>query len=477
MSQDPPGDQPASPEGEPEQPPGWEGPTPVVFGEVVAPTLTHEGEPEVLSAEERRRRTTGLAVLFGIIYFVQGVGEPTEGLVSQPVRKMLRDWDMSTEEITAFMGLLGLPWVIKPLYGLLTDFVPIFGYRRKSYLVLTSLVTLIGLVCAAVLPIPHGATQLLFWLLLLPSISIAFADVVADGLMVEKGQPLGATGRLQSVQWGCVYAAGLMTGVLGGYLSEHDIPQVGFLICGLLSLLTLVATLVFVKEERGGSVDLAGLKQGLWALWSAARSRVVLSVGAFLFLLNFNPFNSTVQYVHMTEHLGMSEQFVGLSYSVASGAAIMAAVVYGLFSERMSTRFLLHGSILFTIISTLLYMGLKSEFSAIGVSVGSGFVFMLATLVQLDLAARFVPTATAATVFALLMSLCNLSATGSTILGGGWYDTWSLRYGPETAFDQLVMVGACFTAGCWVLIPFLPKEESLTEIERRSSMGLVEDTQ
>lgn len=28
-----------------------------------------------------------------------------------------------------------LPWTIKPLYGFLSDGLPLFGYRRKSYLV------------------------------------------------------------------------------------------------------------------------------------------------------------------------------------------------------------------------------------------------------------------------------------------------------------------------------------------------------
>ena len=28
------------------------------------------------------------------------------------------------------------PWVVKPLYGFLSDTVPIFGYRRRSYLVI-----------------------------------------------------------------------------------------------------------------------------------------------------------------------------------------------------------------------------------------------------------------------------------------------------------------------------------------------------
>ena len=32
-------------------------------------------------------------------------------------------------------GLAGLPWLVKPLYGFLSDSVPLFGYRRRSYLV------------------------------------------------------------------------------------------------------------------------------------------------------------------------------------------------------------------------------------------------------------------------------------------------------------------------------------------------------
>ncbi len=33
-------------------------------------------------------------------------------------------------------GISSAPWVIKPLYGFLSDTVPIFGYRRRSYLII-----------------------------------------------------------------------------------------------------------------------------------------------------------------------------------------------------------------------------------------------------------------------------------------------------------------------------------------------------
>ena len=37
------------------------------------------------------------------------------------------------------MSIGTFPWVIKPLYGFLSDTVPLFGYRRRSYLVVCGL--------------------------------------------------------------------------------------------------------------------------------------------------------------------------------------------------------------------------------------------------------------------------------------------------------------------------------------------------
>ena len=84
----------------------------------------------------RRRESLGLVLLFAAMYFVQGIAEPTEGLIAQPVRSLQRSFGYSAAAIGTFGALLAIPWMIKPLYGLLTDFVPLFGRRRESYLIL-----------------------------------------------------------------------------------------------------------------------------------------------------------------------------------------------------------------------------------------------------------------------------------------------------------------------------------------------------
>ena len=52
----------------------------------------------------RKRETLGLGLLFGAIYFIQGVGEPTEGLIAQPVRSILKSWGHGDSAITTFAG-------------------------------------------------------------------------------------------------------------------------------------------------------------------------------------------------------------------------------------------------------------------------------------------------------------------------------------------------------------------------------------
>ena len=45
---------------------------------------------------------------------------------------------MTPVQITAYLTILNFPWFIKPLYGIVSDFLPVFGYRRKSYLMLAN---------------------------------------------------------------------------------------------------------------------------------------------------------------------------------------------------------------------------------------------------------------------------------------------------------------------------------------------------
>jgi predicted MFS family arabinose efflux permease len=276
--------------------------------------------------------------------------------------------------------------------------------------------------------------------------------------MIEHGRPRGLTGRLQAVQWGCLYGAGIVNGLLGGALCEQRRESWAFAACGLGGLSTLALVLLFVREPaRAGARP--GWRTTLSVLSAAARPGAgsVLGVGGFLFLWNFNPFSNVVLHVHMTRALGFSERFYGVTVALTAVASIAASIAYGLYCRRVPMRVLVHASVVLGVLSTLGYATLTDRKSAVLVTLAVGVTYMTATLIQLDLAARACPPEVAGTLFALLMALENLGASSSTWLGGLLYDRGIERWGSRRAFLLLVVVGSAFTAGSWLLVPFLPR--------------------
>jgi predicted MFS family arabinose efflux permease len=346
--------------------------------------------------------------------------------------------------------------MLKPLYGLLTDFVPIFGSRRRGYLLLCSAVTVLSLVFLFFFPPQKGTFGLFMVLLLVANTGVAFTDIVVDALMVEKGQPLGMTGRLQSIQWACIYAATILTGTLGGFLSERSWQHHAFLICGIVTLPTVIMAWFFVDESRG-PVSTGSFRGDLKVLMHTARSPSILLVCAFLFLLNFNPFSSTVLYLRMTNDLGWSEQFSGNCTSLASIGALLGSVAYGFYCRRVPFFRLVYLGIAANVASTLCYWAMTSQTSAAIVSVFSGLTLLTATLIQLDLAARTCPVAAAGTTFALLMAVSNLGFSSSTWVGGHLFDMLPTLISKTAAFNTLVAIGAACTAAAWLLVPLLQR--------------------
>jgi len=409
----------------------------------------------------RGRETTGLVLLFGAMYFVQGIAEPTEGLIAQPVRSLLKSWGYSAAGIAGFGALLALPWSLKPLYGLLTDFVPIARTRRRSYLLLTSAASVLGLACLYFMPVAVGAYRQLLLLLLVPTVGVAFSDVVVDALMIEKGQPRGLTGMLQSVQWAAMYGGSIIAGLVGGYLSQHGHQQLSFLLCAATSFATLLLAWLFVREEP--HVPQKGrLRFATKELARAARTPAVLAAAAFLFLWSFNPFSMSVLYLHMTQQLGISEQFYGFTISLLSVGAIAGSLAYATYCRRVPMSRLIHLAILAGVLSTLAYCCVMGRTSAAIISVIVGFTYLTGSMVQFDLAARACPVSAAGTTFAMLMALSNLSLSLSTAIGGWMYDSWATRWGAAAAFNLLVVAGALSTCACWLLVPLL-KSAIVTE--------------
>jgi MFS family permease len=386
---------------------------------------------------------------------VQSVGDPTSGLIAQPVRSLLKSWGESPAALGALMALLAVPWTIKPIFGLLSDFVPLFGSRRRNYLLLANGLAALSLLLLAFVPIEPGSLWLLFALLLPTTMAIALGDVIVDALMVEKGQPLGLTGRFQSIQWAAANAALLLTGVLGGYVAEERAQSLGFAFCGALWLFAFAVAWRYSGDREDAHLDAASLSETGAALIGVLRDKLFLAVCALLTLWSFNPVWGSVLYVHTTEDLGFSEQDFGNVTSAFFLGSLLGSVGYGIYCRSVRLSRLLHLSILAAIVSNAVYWQLGSLTSAYLVSAIAGAAYMTGTLIQLDLTARIIPAKAAATVFASVMAVTNFAGSGSEAFGGWLFEVAKASYGRETAFSLVVAVSVAAAVSCWLLVPSL----------------------
>src|SRR4029078_3772279 len=156
---------------------------------------------------------------------IQSIGDPGSGLIAQPIRSLLRHRGEAPASLDCFMALLAIPWSIKPVFVLLSDFVPLLGSRRRNYLLLANGMAAVSLLLLALVPLSPERRGLLLGLLLPTTMGIALGDVIVDALMVDKGQPLGLTGRFQSIQWAAANMALLLTRGLGGYIDEQKLQS------------------------------------------------------------------------------------------------------------------------------------------------------------------------------------------------------------------------------------------------------------
>ena len=392
------------------------------------------------SPEARR-----LALVFAIVYFAQGMWY----LPNLPITFLLKDtFGLSAAQTATFFSITVIPWLIKPVYGLISDFVPLFGQRRKSYFLLTSgIAAAMGLILTMMGSYTYWGVAIFFTLM---GLGLAFTDVLTDALMVENGQRLGLTGPFQAIQWAAISFASILVGIGGGWLAQHKFLSLTFLIATIFPLITL-AMGIFLISEPQGQVGERQFRETWAAIRGAIGSRTLWIVAGFIFFYNFSPSFGPALVYYATDVLQFSKIFLGVLESLTYASGIVGTAVYFAFSKSLPFKRLIHFAIAAGVVATLAYLGYRGQLSAVVLSLAFGGIAMFIQLTFLDLAARVCPKQAEATFFALLMSVYNGAVQLSQITGGWLYD--------QLGFTRLIFISAAFTALCWLLVPLLKLDE------------------
>lgn len=401
-----------------------------------------------------------------LVYFVQGI----LGLARLAVSFFLKDeLGLGPAEVSALTGIAALPWVVKPLFGFMSDGLPIFGYRRRPYIILSGLMgTAAWVTLATVVHSPWAATGAM----LLSSLSVAVSDVIVDSLVVERSRQETAqnAGSLQSLCWGISALGGLITAYFSGSLLEHFSVQTVFLITASFPLLVSGVAWLITEEKVTSGSGLQNMQQQFSQLKNAIGQKAIWMPTAFIFLWQATPSSDSAFFFFTTNELGFQPEFLGRVRLVTSLASLAGIWLFQRFFRTVPLRKIFTWS---TIISTALGMttlllvthtnraiGIDDHWFSLGDSLILTVMGQIAYMPVLILAARLCPPGVEATLFALLMSVNNLAGMLSYQFGAlltHWFGV------TESNFDHLwllVVVTNLSTLLPLPLINWLPETHS-----------------
>jgi predicted MFS family arabinose efflux permease len=395
------------------------------------------------------RQISRLMLFFGLVYVVEGIGQ-TGGLIAQPLSFFLKQtYGWTPVQVTAYLTVLNLPWIIKPVYGIVSDFLPIFGYRRKSYLVLANLVAACAYCWVAQITTPSK----IIFALLLTAYGMAISSTICGAILVENGQKFGASDTFVNQQWLWFNIAAMASSFIGGQLVQRLTPSgalhTAAAIIAVAPLAVVFAGWILIQEPVSRR-NLPEMKRTFAGLWAALTLRDLWLIALFLFVYYLNPGLGTPLYYHMTDDLMFSQQYIGLLGSISSAGWIVGALLYRRFLKGITAKTLLNLSIALGILSTSAFLLLWSEPLAAAINFFNGFATVIAFVATLSLAADYCPPRSEGFAFATLMSVTNFAGALSENMGSFFYEHLFQRQ-----LNPLIVVSAAFTAVAFVFVPFL----------------------
>lgn len=350
-----------------------------------------------------------------LVYFVQGM----ERLARLAVSFFLKDeLGLSPAQVSLLMGIAVLPWTIKPLFGFISDGLPIFGYRRRPYIVISGLIGVAGWVSLATVVHSTWAATVA---IVLTSLSVAVSDVILDSLVVERAraESVSDTGSLQSLCWAASSLGSLITAYFSGFLVEHFSNRAVFAMTASFPLIISLAAWLIAESPVSDRPDLSTIKNQIKQLRQAVSQKVIWLPAAFIFLMQATPTSNSAFFFFTTNELGFPPEFLGRVHLVTSVASLVGVWLFQRYFKTIPFRTIFGWT---TVLSTILglttlllvthtnrALGIDDRWFSMGDSLILSVMGRIAWMPLMVLAARLCPLGVEATLFALLMSSINLA--------------------------------------------------------------------
>lgn len=164
---------------------------------------------------------------------------------------LLRAYEVPGPKMQIYKAMMMLPASMKPLWGIISDMLPIAGYHRSPYMVISSLVGIAGLSVVGFVPHDSLALQLAVACLFCGMAQIMICDLMTEAKYAEKMREFPQYGPdLMSFVWMGVFLGHLVATACTGVILENWGPKVMLAICVIPACFIIFPTCMNWLEEK-----------------------------------------------------------------------------------------------------------------------------------------------------------------------------------------------------------------------------------
>ncbi|KAL4460429.1 hypothetical protein ABPG74_000180 [Tetrahymena malaccensis] len=358
-----------------------------------------------------------------------------------PINFLYKDnYGMSPAEVSFIVGIIALPWVFKPIYGIMSDSIPICGERRKSYIMIFSFLAFVNWMLLA-----FYVREKAVGLVILFNIQFctAFCNVVGEAMLVEisqlKSKKFNMNDQEQQAEasqnvslfFGVKSFGTLATAYLGGFLLEVMDKYYIFAITGIFPFLLFISTFYMVDQQSSEELTESEQNRNLSQIqlfFRFLKKPQIYQPLIFIFLFAATPTSSSSMFFFYTNQLGFEPQFMGSLKFIHAAGTLLAIFIYNKYLKTVEFSLQFIVSTLFCVVLGLsqillvtrlnVQLGIPDKIFCLGDSIIIQIVGELNILPLLVLACRLCPRTIEATMYAMIMSTLNLGSLVSSQLGG-----------------------------------------------------------
>ncbi|KAG6623382.1 Folate-Biopterin Transporter (FBT) Family [Phytophthora cinnamomi] len=445
--------------------------------------------------EDGALRPGGMPVLLsrdtiGLLFQYAAVGV-VYGMLPETIYPFMQEYlNCSGGQVAAAKELVVLPWSFKVFFGIISDCFPIYGFRRRPYMLIGWTVCIIMLLVMAIMPIgkpyytvasdrdidtadytseiearinynapSQGAKYVV--IMFFAAVGYVFSDVCSDSIVCELAQrePLAKRGKTQSaiytVRTVLVIFGELLVGFCfngeeygGDFDFSISFPQL-MIIMVVLTAPAIPITWFFIKEEKS---QRANFRKYINEFWELLCKRVVYQVIAYHF---FAGIFSSISY---TASSPVQSYLVGVTPINSTLNDVLSHVCF-MIGIMVTSKYGLHWNWRWMI---WFWLG-----PPIVVEIPSGVAWIIALFVTVEIAG----VGNEGAVYGLITTVGNLSspfATTLTLLIDGPFNITNARvqsddHSVRMDITYTMIISYAMTIFSWVFLFLLPKQKQDTQ--------------